>query len=55
MLVLLGVLVAMLGVLLFAGVLTLQSMLIGGALIAFVWWITSVVATTRERHRTRAH
>lgn len=54
MVALLVVLVAILGALLFGGLLTLHSMVIGGAVVAFVWWVASVVATKQERHRTRA-
>jgi len=54
MFLLLVVLVAILGFLFFGGLLGLHAMLIGSAVVGFVWWVSSVYATTRAGHRTRA-
>jgi hypothetical protein len=51
MLLLLFVSVAILGILFFGGYLALSSMLIGGVVIALIWWISVCVAEVRERRR----
>ena len=54
MFLLLIVLVAILGLLLFGGLLGLHAMLIASAVVGLIWWITSVLATTRGSRRPRA-